>query len=133
MPATPSGIRGATITGWGTALPPKVLTNKDLEGMFDTSDEWITERTGIRERRVGGTTTGLSIESGRKALEMSGVPLDQVDAVVLATTTPRSCSPTDPAQSCCRAVRATGSCSDGISTRTAHPSASSTRRSVASS
>ena len=88
MPATPSGIRGATITGWGTALPPKVLTNKDLEEMFDTSDEWITERTGIRERHVGGTTTGLSIESGRKALEMSGVALDTVDALVLATTTP---------------------------------------------
>jgi 3-oxoacyl-[acyl-carrier-protein] synthase-3 len=88
MPATPSGIRGATITGWGTALPPKVLTNKDLEEMFDTSDEWITERTGIRERHVGGTTTGLSIESGRKALEMSGIALDAVDALVLATTTP---------------------------------------------
>jgi 3-oxoacyl-[acyl-carrier-protein] synthase-3 len=81
-------VRGATITGWGTALPPKVLTNKDLEGMFDTSDEWIIERTGIRERRVGGTTTGLSIESGRKALEMSGVPLESIDALVLATTTP---------------------------------------------
>ena len=76
MPATPPGIRGATITGWGTALPPKVLTNNDLEEMFDTSDEWIIERTGIRERHVGGTTTGLSIESGRKALEMSGVALD---------------------------------------------------------
>jgi 3-oxoacyl-[acyl-carrier-protein] synthase-3 len=88
MPATPRGVRGATITGWGTALPPKVVTNKDLEEMFETSDEWIMERTGIRERHVGGTTTGLSIESGRKALEMSGVPLDQVDAVVLATTTP---------------------------------------------
>jgi len=56
--------------------------------MFETSDEWITERTGIKERHVGGTTTGLSIESGRKALEMSGVALDSVDAVVLATTTP---------------------------------------------
>src|SRR5215210_1910758 len=88
MPATPSGVRGATITGWGTALPPKVLTNKDLEEMFDTSDEWIIERTGIHERRIGGTTTGLSIESGRKALEMSGVALDEVDALVLATTTP---------------------------------------------
>jgi|SRR5215207_8338897 len=88
MPATPSGVRGATITGWGTALPPKILTNKDLEGMFETSHEWIVERTGIHERRMGGTTTGLSVESGRKALEMSGVALDEVDAVVLATTTP---------------------------------------------
>src|SRR5215218_3863690 len=88
MPATPSGVRGARITGWGTALPPKVLTNKDLEGMFETSDEWIVERTGIRERHVGGTTTGLSIEAGRKALDMSGIDPAEIDAVVLATTTP---------------------------------------------
>ena len=88
MPNTPSGIRGAVITGWGTALPPKVLTNHDLEQMFDTSDEWIVERTGIRERHVGGTTVGLSIESGRQALEMSGVNLAEIDAVVLSTTTP---------------------------------------------
>jgi len=88
MPRTPSGTRGAVITGWGTALPPKVLTNHDLEQMFDTSDEWIVERTGIRERHVGGTTVGLSIESGRQALEMSGVNLDEIDAVILATTTP---------------------------------------------
>jgi 3-oxoacyl-[acyl-carrier-protein] synthase-3 len=76
------------ITGWGTALPPKILTNNDLEQMFETSDQWIVERTGIRERHVGGTTVGLSIESGRQALEMSGVELAEIDAVVLATTTP---------------------------------------------
>ena len=103
MPATPAGVRGATITGWGTAVPPKVLTNKDLEEMFETSDEWIIERTGIHERRVGGTTTGLSIESGRKALEMSGVDLSEVDALVLATTTPDR---TVPASSPGVAVRA---------------------------
>jgi 3-oxoacyl-[acyl-carrier-protein] synthase III len=88
MPSTPSGTRGAVITGWGTALPPKVLTNHDLEQMFDTSDEWIVERTGIRERHVGGTTVGLSIEAGRQALEMSGVDPAEIDALVLATTTP---------------------------------------------
>jgi 3-oxoacyl-[acyl-carrier-protein] synthase-3 len=88
MPNTPAGARGAVITGWGTALPPKVLTNKDLEQMFDTSDEWIVERTGIRERHVGGTTVGLSIESGRQALEMSGVDPAEIDAIILATTTP---------------------------------------------
>ncbi len=65
MPALPSGVRGAVITGWGTALPPEDLTNNDLEQMMDTSDEWIVERTGIRERHVGGTTVGLSIEAGR--------------------------------------------------------------------
>ena len=75
MPALPSGVRGAVITGWGTALPPKILTNKDLEQMMDTSDEWIVERSGIRQRHVGGTTVGLSTESGRAALDMSGVDL----------------------------------------------------------
>jgi 3-oxoacyl-[acyl-carrier-protein] synthase-3 len=88
MPAIPAGVRGAVITGWGTALPPKVLTNHDLEQMFDTSDEWITERTGIKQRHVGGTTAGLSTESGRAALEMAGVDPAEIDALVLSTTTP---------------------------------------------
>jgi 3-oxoacyl-[acyl-carrier-protein] synthase-3 len=88
MPAIPPGIRGAVITGWGTALPPKVLTNHDLEEMFDTNDEWIVERTGIRERHVGGTTTDLSVEAGRKAIEMSGADPSEIDTLVLATTTP---------------------------------------------
>jgi 3-oxoacyl-[acyl-carrier-protein] synthase-3 len=88
MPAVRPGVRGAVITGWGTALPDKTLTNADLEAMVDTDDQWIRERTGIRERRVGGTTAGLSIESGRAALAMSGVDPAEIDAVVLATTTP---------------------------------------------
>ena len=88
MPSIPSGVTGAVITGWGTALPPKVLTNKDLEQMVETSDEWIVDRTGIRERHVGGTTAGLSVESGRKALEMAGLAPTDIDALVLATTTP---------------------------------------------
>jgi 3-oxoacyl-[acyl-carrier-protein] synthase-3 len=88
MPHVPAGTRGAVITGWGTALPPKTVTNKDLEQTLDTTDEWIADRTGIRERHVGGTTVGLSIESGRQALEMSGVDLSEIDALILATTTP---------------------------------------------
>jgi 3-oxoacyl-[acyl-carrier-protein] synthase III len=88
MPATHPGARGAVITGWGSALPPKVITNDDLAQTMDTSDQWIVERTGIRERRVGGTTAGLSIESGRAAIEQSGLALDQIDALVLSTTTP---------------------------------------------
>lgn len=88
MPARREGVRGAVITGWGTALPPKILTNHDLEGMFETSDEWIVERTGIRERRVGGSTVGLSVESGRQALAMAGVDVADIDALILATTTP---------------------------------------------
>ncbi len=88
MPAIRPGVQGAVITGWGTALPPKILTNHDLEGMMDTSHEWIVERTGIHERRVGGTTAGLSIESGRAALDMAGLDPTDIDALVLATTTP---------------------------------------------
>jgi 3-oxoacyl-[acyl-carrier-protein] synthase-3 len=97
MPAIPSNLRGAVITGWGTALPPKVLTNHDLEQMFETSDEWITERTGIKERHVGGSTVGLSVESGRAALAMSGVDPASIDALVLATTTPDRCVPASSA------------------------------------
>jgi 3-oxoacyl-[acyl-carrier-protein] synthase-3 len=93
MPAIPTGVRGAVITGWGTALPPKVLTNHDLEQMVETSHDWIVERTGIHERHVGGTTAGLSIESGRKALDMSGVDPAEIDALVLSTTTPDRCVP----------------------------------------
>jgi len=88
MPAIPPNVRGAVVTGWGTALPPKVVTNHDLEQTIDTSHDWIVERTGIHQRHVGGSTAGLSIESGRKALEMSGVDPLSIDALVLATTTP---------------------------------------------
>lgn len=89
MPAIRPGARGAVITGWGTAVPPKVVTNQDLADTgLETSDEWIHERTGIRQRHVGGTTAGLSVESGRQALERSGVDPATIDAVVLSTTTP---------------------------------------------
>ncbi|MFV0307518.1 MAG: beta-ketoacyl-ACP synthase III [Desertimonas sp.] len=89
MPAIHPGARGARITGWGAALPPKVVTNDDLrESGLDTTDEWIRERTGIGQRHVGGTTAGLSAESGRQALERSGVDPSSIDALVLATTTP---------------------------------------------
>jgi 3-oxoacyl-[acyl-carrier-protein] synthase III len=88
MPAIRPGTKGGVISGWGTALPEKVLTNHELAEMMDTSDEWIQTRTGIRERRIGGSTIGLSVESGRQALEMAGLDPARVDAVVLATTTP---------------------------------------------
>jgi 3-oxoacyl-[acyl-carrier-protein] synthase-3 len=88
MPAVPLGVRGAHITGWGTALPLKVLTNRDLEGMFETNHDWIVDRTGIHQRHVGGTTTDLSVEAGRNAIEMSGVDPSEIDTLVLATTTP---------------------------------------------
>lgn len=88
MPSIPTGIRGAVISGWGTALPPKVLTNAELAQTIETSDEWIVDRTGIRERHIGGSTVGLSVESARRALDMSGVDPAEIDALILATTTP---------------------------------------------
>jgi 3-oxoacyl-[acyl-carrier-protein] synthase-3 len=83
----------ARITGWGTALPEKVVTNADLEASLDTSDEWIVERTGIRERRIGGTTTGLGIDASRCAMERAGVTGDDIDLVLLCTSTPDEAMP----------------------------------------
>ncbi len=93
MPSAQHASRGAVITGWGTALPDTVVTNADLEARMDTSDEWIRERTGIHERRVGGSTASLSTASARAAMEMAGVEPADIDALVLATTTPDSTVP----------------------------------------
>lgn len=81
-------MRGATIRSWGTALPDKVVTNHDLEATLDTSHDWIVERTGIEERHIGGSTTGLAIDAGRQALERAGWDPASVDLVILATTSP---------------------------------------------
>ena len=70
------------------ALPDKVVTNADLEATLDTSDQWIVERSGIRERRIGGTTSGLAVASGRAALERAGADPASVGLLVLATSTP---------------------------------------------
>ncbi|MGA0873963.1 MAG: beta-ketoacyl-ACP synthase III [Ilumatobacteraceae bacterium] len=88
MPVIPKNAVGAKIIGWGTALPGKVVTNEDLSKTMDTSDEWIRERTGIERRHIGGSTASLSIESGRKAIEMAGIDPLSIDALVLSTTTP---------------------------------------------
>ena len=81
------------ITGWGSALPDKVVTNADLEDTLDTTDAWIVERTGIRERRVGGTTTGLGIEAAQGALAMAGCAGADIDLVLLCTSTPDEAMP----------------------------------------
>lgn len=79
------------IVGTGSYLPEKVLTNADLEKMVDTSDQWIVERTGIRERRVAGpeeTSGTMGLEAGRRALSAAGLTPDAVDLIIVATTTP---------------------------------------------
>ncbi len=79
---------GARVVGIGTSLPEKILTNDDLAAMMDTSDEWIRERTGIHERRIGLPTSTLAIDSGRDAMEMAGVAPGDIDLLILSTTTP---------------------------------------------
>jgi 3-oxoacyl-[acyl-carrier-protein] synthase-3 len=81
-------VRGIRISGWGIAVPDKVVTNDDMAARLDTSDEWIVERTGIRERRIGGTTTGLAIEAAQAALACAGRTAGDIDNLLLATTTP---------------------------------------------
>ena len=88
MPRIPDNVRGARFTGWGTALGEKVVSNDDLARTIETSDELVRTRTGIVNRHVGGSTAGLSIQSGSRALAMAGVDPSSIDALVLATTTP---------------------------------------------
>ena len=81
----------AAITGWGMAVPQRIVTNADLERMVSTSDEWIVTRTGIRERRVvgpGESTSTLATEAARRALAIAGLAPAAIDLVVLATCTP---------------------------------------------
>ena len=79
------------ITGWGFHAPPRVMTNADLEKLVDTSDQWITDRTGIKERRIaadGETTSTLAIAAAQKALAKAHLRGGDVDLVVVATATP---------------------------------------------
>jgi 3-oxoacyl-[acyl-carrier-protein] synthase III len=79
------------ILGTGSALPEKVITNFDLEKLVETSDQWITERTGIKERRQAApneTTSSLSVQAARKALEMAGISPEQLDIIICSTISP---------------------------------------------
>jgi 3-oxoacyl-[acyl-carrier-protein] synthase-3 len=83
--------RAAHITGWGRYAPAQVLTNKDLEGMVETSDEWIVSRTGIRERRVAAadeTTASMGAVAALRAIRTAGLDPDDIDIILLATLTP---------------------------------------------
>src|SRR4030042_5027966 len=84
------GSQRATITGIGHYVPEKVLTNFDLEKMVDTSDEWIMERTGIRERRIAGESqaaSDLAYEASKAAMESAGLKADDIDLIIVATVT----------------------------------------------
>ncbi|HEX4763164.1 MAG TPA: beta-ketoacyl-ACP synthase III [Usitatibacter sp.] len=81
----------ARVTGTGGYLPSKVLTNKDLESIVETNDQWIVERTGIRERHIAADnefTSDLALHACRRALEASGRSAADVDLIILATSTP---------------------------------------------
>lgn len=81
----------AGITGLGVAIPDRVVTNFDLQEMVDTSDEWISTRTGIKERRIANrqqATSDLAIKAGKQALENAGVSPEDVNLIIVATNTP---------------------------------------------
>ena len=118
-------VMRSVVLGCGSYLPSRVVTNSDLSRMVDTTDEWITQRTGIRERRIaaeGETTSDMGIKAARAALAAAGVDAQSIDLVVLATSTPDntfpasavvsrpgSASPRAPLSTCRRSARA--SCS----------------------
>ena len=81
---------GTKIEGLGVYLPQKVLTNFDLERMVDTSDEWITTRTGIKERRIAEdeTVVDMAVAAAEEAIKNSNIPKEEIDAVILATLSP---------------------------------------------
>ena len=84
-------MAASRITGIGFYVPPRTVTNHDLEALMDTSDAWIVERTGIRERHFvepGVGTTELAVEAAQRALRDAGRAVQDVDFIVFATTTP---------------------------------------------
>src|SRR5580704_1497771 len=83
--------RTVSIIGTGSYLPEKVLSNRDLEKMVETSDEWIVSRTGISERRIAADdehTSDLAAKAAVQAMENAGITADQVDLILVATVTP---------------------------------------------
>lgn len=84
-------MRYSRIVGTGGYLPEKVLTNHDLERMVDTSDEWIRSRTGITQRHIAADhelASDLALHASRKAMEAAGIKAEEIDLIIVATTTP---------------------------------------------
>jgi 3-oxoacyl-[acyl-carrier-protein] synthase-3 len=83
--------RSCSIVGVGSYVPSKILTNHDLEKMVETSDEWITTRTGIKERRIAGEkeyTSDMAARAAERAMEMAGIKGEDIDLIIIATITP---------------------------------------------
>jgi 3-oxoacyl-[acyl-carrier-protein] synthase-3 len=81
----------ARITGTGSYLPDNIVTNKDLEKMVDTTDQWIRERTGIERRHIaieGQTTVDLAEQAAKNAIDAAGIQAEDIDLIVFATSTP---------------------------------------------
>jgi 3-oxoacyl-[acyl-carrier-protein] synthase-3 len=97
----PSAMRACfSVAGWGTALPRRRVSNQDLARNLDTTDEWITSRSGIRERRISDateTTGKLALDAAERALAHSGVEASEIDLVVVATATPEQPIPSTAA------------------------------------
>src|SRR5579862_4781913 len=86
----------AVVQGIGHSVPDKVLSNADLSKMVDTNDEWIVQRTGIRERRIAAeneTTASLATLAGRKAIESAGLQPKDIELIIVATITPEMVFP----------------------------------------
>ena len=89
--AKPTGKTKVKISALGTYVPPRLLTNADLEKMVDTTDEWILARVGIRERHIvdkGVATSDLAVEAAKKALAQRGIGPSDIDAIIVGTVTP---------------------------------------------
>ena len=79
---------GVRFKGWGIAVPDRIVTNAELSETLDTSDAWIIERTGIHERRIGGSARTLGATAAQRALADAGYQPSDIDFLVLATTSP---------------------------------------------
>ena len=93
---TGAATRRVKIESLATFVPPRLLTNADLERMIETTDEWILQRTGIRERHIvdaGVATSDLAAEAAREAIAKAGLRPDQIDVIIVGTTTPDTIFP----------------------------------------